>query len=478
MRRATTAICLIAVLASGSAFSQPAAPEAFRVRDLKLDLAIDYSQKRLAGSATCVLENWTDRPAARVSLLLGRLMEASRVRDAAGRYLGHTQDVVRFRDDPMRQVTRLDVRLAKPVPPGGKTTLRVDYAGHVVGYTEVGWLYVRDRIDTTFTILRAEALAFPVVGGLSDSANRTVPDVDFTYDVAIRVPRRMRVATGGTATVTGNTDGTVTWRYLSGKPSSVLNVAIAPFDTLSDHGVRLFYFPADSTGATRLLGRARAALDTLSGWFGPLHEALHLTVTEIPDGWGSQASLTGGIIQSAAAFREARRTSELYHELTHLWNAPDLDNPAPRWNEGLATFLENLLSERLDGWTGRAARDSVWIAWIRQASASDSALRKVPLVEYGRRGMTDYSYSVGALMFGALYELVGADDFGRIVGGYYQRFPNGGTTRDFAAFAAHAGTRDLTDFFDDWLFTTRWTGRVAAAKSAKELAAAYRTAGR
>lgn len=479
MRRSTISGCLIAlVLSCGTASAEGPAPESFRVRDLKLDLAIDYRQKRLSGSATCVLENWTKHPAQRVSLLLGRLMEASRVRDASGRYLGYLEDVVRFRDDPMRQVTRLDVRLPKPVPPGGRTTLRVDYAGHVVGYTEIGWLYVRDRIDTTFTILRSEALAFPVVGGLSDSLNRTVPDEDFTYDVAIRVPRRMRVATGGAATLTEHADGTTTWRYVSGKVSPFLNVAIAPFDTVSQGGVRVFYFPADSAGAIRLLGQASAALKTLSDWFGPLHDPMHLTITEIPDGWGSQASLVGGIIQTAAAFREARRASELYHELTHLWNAPDLENPPPRWNEGLATFLENLLSERLDGWTGRAARDSARIARIRKAVADEPPLRTVPFAEYGRRGMTDYSYSVGALMFATLYELVGADGFGRIVGGYYQKFPNGGTMRDFAAFGAHATAADLTTFFDDWLFTTKWTEKLAAAGSAKELSEGYRAAGR
>jgi hypothetical protein len=479
MRTTLLALGLIAAaIGHDPASAASVRPESFRLRDMTLDLAIDFDSRRLSGSATCVLENWTDRPAQHVSLLLGRLLEASRVRDAAGRYVRFEQDVLRFQDDPMRQVTRLAVTLPRAVAPGARTTLRVDYAGYVVGYTELGWLYVRDRIDTTFSILRAEAMAFPVVGGLSDSLNRTVPDEDFTYDVALRVPRRMKVATGGTATITRNRDGTATWRYRSGRPSPFLNVAIAPFDTLAEGGVRVFYFPADSAGAARLLGRARAALQTLTDWFGPLHGPLHVTLTEIPDGWGSQASLVGGIIQTAAAFREPRRASELYHELTHLWNAPDLENPPPRWNEGLATFLENLLSERLDGWTGRAARDSARIARTRQEVAADSTLRTVPFAEYGRRGMTDNSYTVGALMFGTLYELVGTDGFGKIVGGYFQKFPDGGTTRDFATFGARATATDLTTFFDDWLFTTRWTERVAQAGSVKELAAGYASTGR
>ena len=396
------------------------------------------------------------------------------MRDGAGVAVPYTQDVLRFSDDPMRQVMQVVVNLPRPIPPHGHTTLRIDYAGNLTGYTEVGWLYVRDHIDTTFTILRSDALAFPTIGGLSDAANRRAPRVDFTYDVSIRVPSRYLVATGGAVTRTSHADGTTTWRYVSGGPSPVLNISIAPFDTLVDGGVRLFHFREDSVGARRLLASTQRALHVLTEWFGPLHGEARVTITEIPNGWGSQASLVGGIIQSAAAFRDAEQMGELYHELSHLWNVKDTDSPSPRWNEGLASFLQGLLQERGDGWTGRKASDAWVIGGLRRRIASDSLLCAVPFADFGKRGMTDESYWVGHVMFGTLYELLGEQQFNRIVGGYYQRYADGGTTKQLVMFAKRTASRDLTRFFDDWLFSTRWTGIDTNGTSMGELAEHYR----
>lgn len=456
--------------------AQDPAPEAFRARGVKLELEIDHAAQRLSGSITYDLENWTTKPASHVSFLLNRLMEASGVRDGRGTSLPYAQDVVRFRDEPMRQVTQVRVNLPRPIPAGGRTTVRIEYAGNLVGYTEVGWLYVRDRIDTAFTIIREDALAFPVIGGVSEAADRKRPRVDFTYDASIRVPARFLVATGGTLTRTPHDDGTVTWRYLSGLPSPFLNVSVAPFDTIVEGGVRLFHFRADSLGARRMMTSTQTALRTLTQWFGPLRSTLNLTITEIPDGWGSQAHLVGGIIQTASVFRDPGRSGELYHELTHLWNARDTDTPSPRLNEGQASFLEGLLQERLDGWAGRRESETRALARARQRVAADSLLRAVPMLDYGRRGMTDYSYWVGELMFATLYDLVGEEQFNKIVGGFYQQFANGGSTRDFVAFTKRTASRNLDAFLDDWIFTPRWVEVLGNVSSIGDLANHYRGA--
>jgi hypothetical protein len=466
-----------AALLLGSAFTaapQQPNPEAFLVRNEKLDLRVDFAEKRLSGAMTLEMENWTAQPASTVSFILHRLMEASQVRDGAGAALPYTQDVLRFQDEPMHQVTQIVVKLPRPIGAGGRTTVRINYAGYLTPYTEMGWLYVKDHIDTTFTILRRDALAFPEVGGLSRAANRQMPYPDFTYEAEVRVPSKYLVATGGAVTRTPHEDGTTTWQYTSGKTSPFLNISIAPFDTISAGGIRVFYFAADSTGARRLVNSAQTALRTLTQWFGRLHTEANLTIAEIPDGWGSQGHLVGGIIQTASAFRDANQVGQLYHELSHLWNAIDRDTPPPRWNEGLASFLENLMRERLDGWNGLKSYEVQWITSMKQQVASDSMLRTAPFIEYGKREMTGRSYTVGRIMFATLYELLGEAEFNKVVGGYYQQFTSGGTTRDFVAFARRTATHDLSTFFDDWMFTTRWTGILASETSVSEVAAHYK----
>ena len=464
-------ISLLAALVSISQQPSPA-PESFVARAVTLALRIDYAAPKLSGSVTYELANWTDHPARQVSFLAHRLMDVTRVTDGAGRALRYSHDVVRFTDDPMRQVTQVVVNLGRSIPAGGRTTVRLDYGGYLTGYTEVGWLYVKDHIDAAFTIIRQDALAFPIVGGIHDAANRRQPLVDFLYDASVTVPARYVVASGGTSTRARNPDGTVTWRYVSGAPSPFLNIAIAPFDTLSAEGVRIFYFHGDSAGARHLLASVQTGLRTLTAWFGQRQGATNLVITEIPDGWGSQASAVGGIIQTASAFRDTTRVGELYHELTHLWNARELDIPSPRWNEGLATFLEALMQEQLNGWTGRTDYYQRRITNLRTALGQDSMLRRTPFVDYGKNRMTGASYRVGDLMFAVIYDLLGAERFNQVIGGYYQQFAAGGTTRDFVTYTTHASPA-LPRVFDDWLFTTRWTEHLSA-DSVAGIAAGYR----
>ena len=468
-------ILLLARPAAAALGAQAAEPEAFVVQHAKLSLSVDYDAHSLTGSMTFDIENWTQSPASRVSLLLNRLMEATAVRDTAGAPMHFTQDVVRFQDDPMRQVTQVIVDLGHPIEPGARASVRVDYTGNLVGYTEIGWEYVKDRIDTAFSIIRADALAFPEIAGVNDAANRRRPSTEFTYEATVRVPTRYVVATGGRETRAVNADGTTTWSYTSLGVSPFLNIAIAPYDTLVSSGVRVFFFKRDTLGARRLLKSTNRAMAMLAEWFGPLRVQPSLTIAEIPEGWGSQASLVGGIIQTESAFRDAGHLGELYHELSHLWNARDLDNPSPRWNEGLAMFVEALLRERVDNWTKRAEASGRSLDRVKQFVATDSAASRVPFIEYGRAKMTDLSYSVGNVMFATLYDLVGADEFNRIVGGYYQRFSEGGTTRDFIQFAMNASRYDLQPFFDDWLLTTRWTTVVANARTPSDLVGHYRS---
>jgi hypothetical protein len=454
--------------------AQTPPPEAVRAQHATLELSIDYAAQKLSGSMTYDLENWTTHPTDQVSFLVNRLMEVSQVRNGAGAPVAYTQDVVRARDDPRFQITQVVVKLGHPVAPGERTTLRLEYAGYLVGYTERGWLYVHDHIDSSFTIIRSDALAFPIVGGLVQAVNRTIPRVDFTYDASVRVPSKFLVATGGALTRVAHDDGTTTWRYRSMGASPFINISIAPFDTIVAGGVHLFYFPSDSEGARRVMHSAQNALDTLRHWYGPLHAPLNLTITEIPDGWGSQANLVGGIIQTASAFHDQRHMRELYHELTHLWNAKDTENPPTRWNEGLASFLEDLLSERLDGWTGRPATDAWVLNTLKTAIASDSAIRTVPFIDYGRHDMGGRSYTVGNAMFEVLYDLIGQEQFNKIIGGFYQKFVNGGTTREFVDFARNTARSDLSTFFDDWMFTTRWTALVANTSSMRDLTEHYK----
>jgi hypothetical protein len=459
------------------AFPTARAPERsqpFRQRAITLRIAIDMVRQRLDGTATITLENWTGRPQRQVPLLLNRLLSMTSVRAPGGATLPFRQQISRIVDDSMWQVDHAIVDLPTPVAPGKQTTIVVSYAGNLVGYTETGSLYIRDHVDSSFTILRADALAFPVPGTTSFGVNRMVPSVDFAFDATVIVPPGFQVATGGALMGTTANAAAVSWRYRSTAPTPFLNISIARYDTLSSGGVRVFAFPADSLGARRVLQRTLDGLALLKAWFGALGREPSPTVIEIPEGWGSQASLAGGIIQEASSFQDSANLAPLYHELSHLWNAPDTDAPSPRWNEGLAMFLQLRMRATLDGWPGTLGALARRLGSLRQALSTDSALRTTPVIDYGRARMTDWSYSAGQLMFAVLHEITGDAEFDRIVGGYFRSHRSGGSTSDFMAYATRSSAHHLDRFFDDWMRTTRWTSQLDAGATVETIAEPYR----
>lgn len=445
----------------------------FVLTHLALELHVEYDRGTIGGTATLHLQNVSDGPAVRIPLLLHRLMTVTRVLGARGADIPFAQDVVVFLDDSIRQVNAIVVTPKRPVPPGDSLAISLHYGGILVGYTETGSLYVKDRVSRDFTIIREDAYAFPALGVPSWKSRGERVRPPFGFAARIAVPTGIVVAMGGTPGATAQQDSLVTWSYRSTEPVPFLNIAIAPYRVVESAGARIFYFPADSSGA-QMIGRAvDGALARYAGWYGPLGRQPRLTVMEIPGGFGSQASLTAGIILTADAFRDRSELRQLYHELSHLWNVPDLDHPSPRWNEGLASFLEWRMAAELDGWAAWDAQLERTVQSLMRRCAQSARCDKAPFVAYGGAELTGRSYSVGMLMFYMLYQVVGSDAFDRAYREYFQQHRNGGAGNAELVSVFRRTDPRSDRVFADWLFTTRWYTRLAAGESLRHMVDAY-----
>ena len=77
-------------------------------------------------------------------------------------------------------------------------------------------------------------------------------------------------------------------------------------------------------------------------------------------------------------------------------------------------------------------------------------------------------------MFHGLYRVVGHESFSRIIGAYYRRYEaGGGSSAAFVRTAQEVSKMDLTAFFNDWLFTSRWGAVVSNAKQPADLFQRY-----
>jgi hypothetical protein len=446
----------------------------------RLDLAVsvDYETGRIAGTAALTLENTSPTELTRVPLLLNRLMQVESVRDGGGRELLLRQRVTTYDEAPMFQVTAAEVDLAQPLPPGQTVRLDVSYGGHLVGYTETGMRYTRDRVQREFTILREDVYAFPSVGTTSARANRLAPRGLFDFEVTATVPEDLVVATGGEPVGRSVENGLATWRFRSRDPAPFMVVVIAPYRVAEADGLRVYYFPEDADGAEMVLEAAQRAAARFGEIFGPLDRPMTLSIMQVPEGWGSQASLAGGIIQEAGAFRDRAQLRYLYHEISHLWNATDLERPSPRWNEGLATYFEDRMARELDGWDGAAAAMQQTARRLVERCPPDRPCGRIPMRDYGDHRLTDLSYSVGALMFAALDHALGEEAFDRALHQHFQAHQAAGTTTDDLVRAfVEVGGPVARRILDDWLDTTGWLDRLREADSLESVFEGYRSAG-
>ncbi len=474
--------CLLLSGVLGTGAASPALPQAsgsasavpFLLTRLELDLGVHYATRTIGGTASLTLRNTSKQPIGSVSLLLGRLLTVQRVRTRAGATVPMSQRFALFIDDSARQVNAITVRPVRSVAPGDSITLVLDYGGTLVGYTETGSLYIRDQVDSAFTIIREDAYAFPTPGVLDSRANHDAPRAPFAFVAHVTVPSGQVVAMGGVAGTPSRRDSLVTWSAQSDGPVPFLNITIAPYQILETAEARIFYFPADSDGARMVERAISGAMAKYAEWFGSLMHDARLTVMEIPDGFGSQASLTAGIMQTAAAFHEKTQLRQLYHELSHLWNVDDTDHPSPRWNEGLASFLEYRMAAELDGWNDWTGIIDRWTRYAEQSCAAPARCDSVPMAGYGAAGMTDQSYTTGMLMFYTLYQVQGAGPFDRAYRDFFQAHQaHGGSTKEMAdAFRAQGTASE--GILNDWLWTARWYARLHAGERIPQMIDAYR----
>lgn len=439
-----------------------------------LNVEVDYAAEAMRATARIEVENPSARPVRTASLLLYRLLRVQAVRDEHGRDLAFGQTVVTFEDFRKYQANQILVTLAAPLAPRARTTIQIRYEGPVLGYAETGMRYIQDRIDPEFTILRDDSLPFPQPGYPSVASQRGVLSWSFTYSARITVPNGLVVANGGRLDGIDPVGDKVAYRYSSLKPSWRMDFAIAKYKEVTASGVRVFHLPGDEAGAASVVQAATKAVTLFTGWYGPRRGSSVLTFIEIPDGWGSQTDVTA-VIQAAAAFRDPTRLREVYHEISHLWNAPSTESPKPRWEEGLASFLEYLVTQEITGEPAVERLETQFIDRLRRAIPKTPGLQTVPLVNYGGARMTNWSYTVGGLFFDLLYRVAGKDTFHAIIGRYSSEFAvRGGSTKDLVDVISRTATQDLSSLVNDWLYTTAWTARIEQHPSVENLVQYYR----
>jgi aminopeptidase N len=311
------------------------------------------------------------------------------------------------------------------------------------GSTE-GWMATPDG---------AIALNQPV-GALSWYPNNDTPADKAAYDVRVRVPAGLEVASTGVLASRRTAAGLTTWHWRTAQPTppELSMLAIGQFRqhrARTSTGVPLHSFTdarlGDAAGARGLMAQV---LPWLEGRLGAYpFDAAGIVV----DGYSAGYALE---TQTRPVFPGSVEELTLVHELGHQWFGGSVT--PRRWddiwlNEGWATFVEWWWTEHTGGPT--AARQ------LRAAYSSRGALDPfwdVPPAEPGsaRDLYHEAVYLRGAMTLQVLRERIGEADFARLARRWVGDHRHGTvTTADLTALAEEVSGEQLDALFEDWLRT-------------------------
>ena len=422
----------------------------------ELDVKVDYAAKKVFGSCRMTVHNPTDKSISHVPLLLYRLLKVTAITDEKGEAIPYRQEVLSMEDWEELQVNYTEVRLPKPLASGQSMTIGISYQGFLFGYSNDGWMYVRDHIDKEFTFMRMDGFGYPIVGYPSSQVNRKAGLQNYDYTLSVKVPEDLVVANGGKLAGISTMDGQTTYTYTNLKPAWRLDMPIAPYGIVEDkqNNLKIFHFPQDKDNAGMILEAMKKSLQLFTNWFGPADDFRGFAIIEIPEGYGSQTDVTS-ILQTADAFQKRDNLTALYHEISHIWSVRSTDPLPTRFeSEGLAMFLQYLTQERLDNTPDTLIKGYERLSdRFRQQCERNPKCKDVPIIEYGNEGLTDLSYTKGMLVFYLLYQVMGEKDFLNAAGSFYQKFKRtGATSEEFLNHVKQRSVQNLDRLFEEWIY--------------------------
>jgi aminopeptidase N len=362
-----------------------------------------------------------------------------------------------------RDGQEMTVTPTKPIAEGENFVVEVAYSGKPEAVTSValpvqtGWVPYNDNPDCPCSFVLSEP----------DGTANWLPVNDHPLDKAsytfhVTVPKPYGVAANGDLTgVTDNGDTTTsTFEVKAPMASYLAMVDIAQFDLVSEpgtHGVPIRnYFEKSVPQATRALF---ARQDEMIGYFESLFGKYPFDVygsvklnTETGGALEAQTLSIFGTDSVAPDNTESEVT--IAHELAHQWfgDSVSVADWSDIWlNESFATYAEGLWIEHSQG---KAALES-WVNDTYEYVAGGDGI--VPPGKPAADDLfNDGVYYRGALALHALRWSLGDAVFFDLLQQWYAQHKDGNAgTADFIALAEKLSGKDMTAFFNAWLYDAK-----------------------
>jgi aminopeptidase N len=245
------------------------------------------------------------------------------------------------------------------------------------------------------------------------------------------------------------------WLYVLG----VARFAVQQVDEFDHKPIETWvYYQDRDKGFYDFAVPTKKVLEFYSAYVGPFaYEKLANIQSNSVSGGMEAASAILYSEGSVVGDRNQRWRDVVIHEIAHQWfgNAVTESDWDDVWlSEGFATYFTLLFIEHEYG------RDAFLAGLAESKRRVDSFHAKNPdyrIVHNNLKDMQDvtssHTYQKGSWILHMLRGVTGEDAFWKGIQSYYRKYYNGNaTTRDFRREMEEASGKDLTVFFDQWLY--------------------------
>ena len=300
-------------------------------------------------------------------------------------------------------------------------------------------------------------------------AHNWIPCIDDPADKAsfefiITAPSHYRVISNGILTEEINLADNkklTHWKEEIPLPTKIMAIGIADFavkqfpDSPENIPVSAWVYRRDSTNGFNDYSAAPAILRFLSGYIGP-YPYKKLANVESKTIFGGMENASAIFYSEGTVTGKSENESLIAHEITHQWfgDMATEKNFAHLWlSEGFATYFAHIYIESKYGTDSlnkemQKDRDEVIEfakAWNKPVVDSVSSYMQLLNIN---------SYQKGSWILHMLRRRLGDSVFHQIIRSYYDIYKGkNADTKDFEKIAEKISGKNLSDFFQQWLYT-------------------------
>ncbi len=475
--RSLTALFLVAFAAAASG-QEPsrdvhsyAQPDKVVIRDIGLDLKVDFEAKQLQGRADLALE-WID-PAARELVLDTRDLTIERVS-------GKGEDGRWF---------KLEHALGETDPHLGQKltiTLRRPYENVRIRYRTSPQASGLQWLEPSMTAGKRHPFMFSqsqAVHARSWVPLQDTPSVRYTYSARVRTDASLMALMSADNPPDEPRDGDYVFRMRQPIPSYLMAIAVGDvvFKPISERS-GIWAEPATLEAAHAEFIDTEAMIAATEALYGPYRwERYDLLVLPPSFPYGGMENPRLSFITPTVIVGDKSLVSLIAHELAHSWSGNLVTNArwADMWlNEGFTSYVENRIIEALYGEDVAAMervinQDSLRREIKRMPKAAQ-VLAPSPVAGSDPEGtLSSVAYDKGAWFLGFLESRVGREAFDAFLRGYFEHFAF--QSIETGQFLAYLRENLLQQFpqavtdkeLDAWLYQPGIPANAPAAVSAR-----------